>query len=82
MTLPDHQNQVSKSKFKARALAYFRWIQETGKSLTITDRGHPVAKIIPFREDSQQTLTELRGSVIRYDDPIAPVGSEDWEANN
>lgn len=38
---------VSKSKFKPKALEYFRQMEETGIELTITDHGRPVVKITP-----------------------------------
>lgn len=71
---------VSKSKLKARVLAYFREVEETGEELVLTDRGKPVLKIVPFRKDAESARRALRGSVLRYDDPTAPVGSDDWEA--
>ena len=48
---------VSKSKFKARALEYFRSVQRTGKLLIITDHGKPVVKIVPYREDPEAQST-------------------------
>ena len=71
---------VSKSKFKPRALQYFRDIQESGQELIITDHGKPVLKISPFSEDSQSVLEELRNSVTFYEDPLEPVGVSDWDA--
>lgn len=74
--MPQH---VSKSKFKAQALQYFRNIEETGDPLIITDHGRSVLIIAPYIEDSQQKLSELRGSVLHYDGPLEPVGLNDWE---
>lgn len=71
---------VSKSQFKARALHYFRQIEKTGKSIVVTDRGQPVLKIMPYSEDPNEYLRELRNSVLQYDDPTEPVGLEDWES--
>jgi prevent-host-death family protein len=70
---------VSKSKFKARALEYFREVQRTGKPLIVTDHGTPVVKIVPYREDPEAAFLELRESVVRYEAPTEPVG-EDWES--
>ena len=70
---------VSKSKFKARALEYFREVQRTGKPLIVTDHGRPVVKIVPYREDSDAALRDLKESVVRYDAPTEPVG-ERWES--
>ena len=73
------EHVVSKSCFKPRALKYFRQIQESGQELIITDRNKPVLKIIPFQEEPQAVLEELRNSVRRYDDPLEPVAENDWE---
>ena len=70
---------VSKSQFKPQALKYFREIQENGQELIITDHGKPVLIISPFRDDTRTVLEELRNSVKRYDDPLEPVGLDDWE---
>ena len=74
------KNTVSKSQFKPHALEYFRKIEETRQELIITDRGKPVLKVIPYTEDAEDTLLELRNSVIAYENPTEPVGMEDWEA--
>jgi len=71
---------VSKSSFKAKALEYFRDVESTGKELIITDHGKPVLKIVPYAHDPAEALQSLRGSVIRFDDPLEPVGLADWEA--
>ncbi|MEE4253924.1 MAG: hypothetical protein V2I50_07765 [Desulfuromusa sp.] len=73
------ENIVSKSCFKPKALEFFRQVQETGQELIITDRAKPVLKIIPFHKQPQSVLEELRNSVRRYDDPLAPVGQDDWD---
>jgi prevent-host-death family protein len=71
---------ISKSIFKAKALEYFREVESTGKELIITDHGKPVLKIVPYDHDPAEILKTLRGSVLRFDDPLEPVGVEDWEA--
>jgi prevent-host-death family protein len=71
---------ISKSKFKPNALKYFREVQQKGKTLIITDRGKPVLKVVPYFEDPSEALKALRNTVIKYEDPTAPVGLNDWEA--
>lgn len=71
---------VSKSRFKAGALEYFRQVERTGKELIITDRGRPVLKIAPYGSRPVDALAALRGSVLRFDDPLRPVDLESWEA--
>lgn len=71
---------ISKSRFKPRALEHFRRIQEEGQELIITDHNKPVLKIIPYREQPSAVLRELRNTVRRYEQPLEPVGENDWEA--
>jgi prevent-host-death family protein len=73
-------NTVSKSRFKARALEYFREVERTGKELIITDRGKPVLRLVPYRDDPAEALRALRDTVVRYESPTEPVGEEDWES--
>lgn len=72
--------QISKSLFKAKALAYLRKVQETGQPLVILDRGRPVLKVVPYAGESEEIQRILRGSVRRYQDPTKPVAVDDWEA--
>lgn len=71
---------VSKSAFKARALEYFRLVERTGSELIVADRGKPVVKIVPYKQDPAAALKALRGSVLSYTDPTEPVAVEDWES--
>lgn len=71
---------VSKAIFESRALEFLREVEATGQELIITDSGKPILKLVPYNADPQTALTALRGSVIRYDDPLEPVGQEDWES--
>jgi prevent-host-death family protein len=75
------EQMISKSKFKARALEYFREVERTGRPLIVTDHGRPVLKIVPYREDPAAVLGELKDTVVRYDAPTEPVSEEDWEAS-
>ena len=71
---------VSKSRFKAKALEYFRLVETTGQPLVITDRGAPVLQLIPYQADPRESLRALRDTVVRYDAPTQPVGDQDWES--
>jgi antitoxin (DNA-binding transcriptional repressor) of toxin-antitoxin stability system len=71
---------VSKSVFKAKALEFFRWVETTGEPLLITHRGTPVLELRPIRvPTSEEILAKFRGAILRYDDPLEPVGLDDWE---
>ncbi len=70
---------ISKSKFKPKALQYFRQVQESGQELIITDHSKPVLKIVPYREELT-SLESLRNTVLKYDNPTGPVGEDEWDA--
>ena len=73
--------QVSKSRFKAQALELFRQVEASGEPLVITDHGRPTLEVRPYRPArfDADPLEELRGSVLRFDDPFAPFGDNNWE---
>jgi antitoxin (DNA-binding transcriptional repressor) of toxin-antitoxin stability system len=73
------QNRVSKSEFKAKALEFFRHVEASGESVVVTDHGKPALEVRPYRSAERNPLDILRGSVVRYDDPLSPV-DVDWEA--
>lgn len=74
-------SSVSKSRFKAHALELFRQVERTGQPIIITDRGTPVLKLMPYREDPDGALRLLRESVVKYEAPTSPVGDKDWESS-
>lgn len=71
---------VSKSRFKAKALEYFREVEGTGREIVITDRGRPVLRLVRYRHDADSPESSLRDTVLRYDDPTLPVAEEEWES--
>jgi len=74
------EKTVSKSRFKPKTLEYFRQIEKTGEEVIITDHGRPVLKITPYSPKPEAALKILRNTVIKYENPTEPVGSEDWES--
>lgn len=73
-------NLVSKSEFKAKALEFLRQVESSGESVIVTDHGKPAVEVRPYRGVERSPLEVLRGTVVRYDNPTAPVGEDDWEA--
>ncbi len=72
---------ASKGVLKAKMLAYFRQVEETGETLVVTDRRKPVLKIEPIRQHQSlaAAFQDLQGSLIADDaDLIAPT-SDEWE---
>lgn len=70
--------ETSKSEFKARALEFFRMIEETGDSILVTDRGKPKIEVRLFRGEIRDLRDVLKGSVLQYDAPFEPAGDQ-WE---
>jgi hypothetical protein len=51
--------------------------------VVITDHGRPALEVRPYRPsptDQPDPLQALRGSVLLYNDPFAPVAEGDWDA--
>ena len=71
------KSEISKSRFKARALEFFREIEATGTSVIITDHGKPTLEVRRFRD--RTPLETLKGSVIRYEGATQPVADDEWE---
>jgi len=76
--MPGHR-QVSKTEFKARALEFFRQVEATGNPIVVTDHGKPALEIHPYRATERDPLAVLRGSVVRFEDPLSPVADDTWE---
>lgn len=72
--------QLSKSAFKAKALEYFRQIEDTGESLIVTDHGKPVVEVRAVQQSELDPLAILKGTVVKYEQPFEPI--EDWNLND
>lgn len=73
---------VSKSKFKAKALEYFRLVESKKQSFTITHNNTPVAKVVPIKTEKLSTddIFKKLGEAITYIGDIeSPIGVDDWE---
>ena len=68
---------LSKSQLKSQLLKKLRLVEKERKPLLITHGGRPVVRIVPYTQDPQQILKELRGSVIAYREPTNPVAEAD-----
>jgi len=54
-------------------------VEASGESVVVTDHGKPALEVRRYRNVERSPLDVLRGSVVRYVDPTAPVDGE-WEA--
>jgi prevent-host-death family protein len=69
---------VSKSVLKVKLLEYLREIEASGEEVLITDRGVPVARIVPvrLRRPVHETFADVRGQLRWTGDPDAPTIDE------
>ena len=73
--------EISAAEFKARCLKLMDEIARTRKTIVITKRGKPVAKLVPPDEDIRSPLLGyMSGTVTRMDDVESPTGVA-WEAD-
>ncbi len=72
--------QVTKSRFKARALEFFRKVETSGVPVVVTDHGKPTVEIRRYRSDQRSPLERLKGSVVDFNRPTDPVAEDDWDA--
>ncbi len=59
--------RVSKSKFKAQALEYFREVERSGREMIVTDRGRPVATLTALDARSLSTPFSERRILPEFD---------------
>lgn len=76
--------EVSVTTLRRRLREVLAWV-ERGERIRVTSRGRVIAEIAPTLPDADAAETvraRLRGSLVRYDAPLAPVlPVEDWEMN-
>ncbi len=73
------EKQISKTEFKAHALELMREIETSGNELVITTHGKPKLVIHKYVPKAENPLQKLAGSVIKFDSPFEPIGTDDWE---
>jgi len=70
--------EMSKTDFKAHALEVFRDVEQSGKTIIITDHGKPKIEIRKIRRQEVSPMERLKNSVVEYDSATAPVAVDDW----
>jgi prevent-host-death family protein len=72
---------ISATEFKAKCLAILSDVEATGKTVTVTKRGRPVATIGPAKTKKFKSLKGcLEGIVSIPDDVLDADLSDLWEA--
>ena len=73
---------VAATEFKAKCLALIDQVHDTGKPITITKRGKPVAVLQPLADEDEMPWLKLRGTVTFYKDPFRPaIDPSEWDSN-
>jgi len=77
MTMSAAAKTIPASKFKAQCLALLDSVARTGRSVVVTKRGKPVARLVPLEGVKPPSLL---GSVLYEGDIVSPISTE-WESN-
>lgn len=74
------KESVSASHLKAKCSEVLDQVERHKKSVIVTRRGRPIARLVPFENDEPRELYgSLSGSVRFWGDVIEPLEVE-WEA--
>ena len=71
--------KVSKGKLKAKMLAYFRQVEETGEELIVMSNNIPTLRVIPIKKNQtvEEIFADLRGKV-KIDDSVMEPETIEW----
>jgi prevent-host-death family protein len=70
---------IPAGEFKARCLTLMEDVRSTKRSLVITKRGKPVAKLVPIEEPEDDFIGSLRG-VFEVVGDLDADPPEEWES--
>ncbi|MBB5191723.1 putative nicotinamide N-methyase [Silvimonas terrae] len=73
---------VSRSVFKAKALAFFRQIEVTGEPVVVISPGRPSLEVRLYRSGDQHPFDQLRASLLRHASPLDAAAEGDWDLIN
>lgn len=72
--------RIPAARFKAQCLDLLDRVRDERRSIVVTKRGKPVARVVPFDDEPESIVGFLRDSVVRYGDVTSPI-EEPWEAD-
>lgn len=70
---------IPAGEFKSKCLKLLDEIAEKRKTLVITKRGQPVARVVPMPPTERSIVGSMKGSVLWEGDIISPIDVE-WDA--
>ncbi len=73
--------EMAAGKFKAQCLAVMDEVAKTRETVTITKRGHPVARLVPVEDKPVDLFNRLKGQIEITGDLVEPSWPyEDYES--
>ena len=72
---------IGVSEFKAKCLRLLDQVEQEGKTLVITKRGRPVAKVVPASARKRSLRGTWKGLVKIKGDIVNFNTGQDWESN-
>lgn len=73
------ERTIGAGEFKAKCLGLLDEVARTGRPLTVTKRGRPVARVVAPKKPAKRRGAPLEGSVVYEGDIVSPL-DEPWEA--
>lgn len=73
------ERTIAAGEFKAKCLGLLDEVERTGRPLTVTKRGRPVARVVAAKKPAARRGAPLRNSVLYEGDIVSPL-DEPWEA--
>ena len=71
---------IKASEFKAKCLKLMDEVADSGAEIVITKNGHPVSRLVPYREKPKSLFGIDKGKFKILGDIIEPLDVE-WEVN-
>ena len=70
---------ITASEFKAKCMELLDEVVESGEEIVITKNGHPVSRLVPYREQSSGFIGRDRDKIRILGDIVSPMPAEWFE---
>jgi len=75
------EQQMAAAEFKAHCLQVLDEVQQSGKSLIVTKRGKPVARIVPIPKTNPGSLYGCLRDMLKIQGDLVESTGEMWEVD-
>ena len=72
---------IPAGQFKTHCLQIMETVKKTGRSVIITKRNVPIAKLTPIKKKKEESFGKLRGTVHTKGNIVNPI-EESWDADS